>query len=110
MKSNRTIIKIFLALFIVLNFSCEDLVSIDVPTDKLVRSQVFDSEQTVISALTGIYNELYLSSFSNGSRNSISVVSGLSSDNIRNINISNLERMEFEEHQINPANSYNLEL
>ncbi|WP_417369101.1 RagB/SusD family nutrient uptake outer membrane protein [Gelidibacter japonicus] len=110
MKSNRTIIKIFLTLFIVLNFSCEDLVSIDVPTDKLVRSQVFDSEQTIISALTGIYNELYLSSFSNGSRNSISVVSGLSSDNIRNINTSNLERMEFEEHQINPANSYNLEL
>jgi len=110
MKSKITIIKIFLALVIILNSSCEDLVSIDVPTDKLVRSQVFDSEQTAISALTGIYNELYQSSFSNGSRNSISVVSGLSSDNIRNINTSNLERMEFEEHQIYPENSYNLEL
>jgi|TARA_R100000501_G_C2618954_1_gene112384 hypothetical protein len=110
MKSKRTIIKIFLALFIILNSSCEELVSIDVPTDKLVRSQIFDSEQTAISALTGIYNELYQASFSNGSRNSISVVSGLSSDNIRNINTSNLESMEFEEHQINPENSNNLEL
>jgi len=110
MKSNRTIIKILLALTVVLHFGCEDLVSIDVPTNKLVRSQVFDSEQTAISALTGIYNELYLSAFSNGSWNSISVVSGLSSDNLQNINTSNLDRMEFQEHQINPENSYNLEL
>ncbi|CAL66355.1 RagB/SusD family nutrient uptake outer membrane protein [Christiangramia forsetii] len=110
MKSYKIITKIILALAIGFNISCEELVSIDEPTDKLVRSQVFNSEQTIISAMTGIYNELYQSSFSNGSRNSITVLSGLSSDNIRNINTSNLERMEFEEHQINPENSYNLEL
>ncbi|MGC1631573.1 MAG: RagB/SusD family nutrient uptake outer membrane protein [Gelidibacter sp.] len=110
MNSKQTKIKVLLALVIVLNISCENLVSIEVPSDKIVRSQIFDNEQTAISALTGIYNQLYQSSFSNGSRNSITVLAGLSSDNIRNINTSNLERMEFEEHQINPDNSYNLEL
>lgn len=110
MKYYPIIFRLITVVIIAINYSCEDLIEIDDPTDKLVRNQVFNNEQTVISAMTGIYNELFQSSFANGSRNSITVLSGLSSDNIRNINTSNLERMEFEDHEINPENSYNQEL
>lgn len=110
MKYYPIIFRLITVVIIAFNYSCEDLIEIDDPTNKLVRNQVFNNEQTVISAMTGIYNELFQSSFANGSRNSITVLSGLSSDNIRNINTSNVERMEFEDHEINPENSYNQEL
>lgn len=90
--------------------SCEDFVEVDAPNNKLIRDDVFRSEGTAISAMTGIYNELYQSAFSSGSRTSITVLSGLSADNIRNINSTNLERMEFQEHEIKPANLSNLEI
>ena len=90
--------------------SCEDFVEVDSPNNKLIRDQVFENEETAISAMTGIYNELYQSAFSNGSRTSVTVISGLSGDNIRNINTTNLIPMEFQEHEIAPTNSNNLEL
>ncbi len=110
MKINRLIIRTFILLLLSLNFSCEDQVSIDAPTDKLVRSEVFSNDQTAISAMNGIYNELYQADFSSGSRSSVTVLAGLSSDNVQYLNSGNNTMMEFQDHEIAPVNTGNLEL
>ena len=110
MKINRIIIQTFILLLLSLNFSCEDQVSIDAPTDKLVRTEVFSNDQTAISAMNGIYNELYQADFSSGSRSSVTVLAGLSSDNVQYFNRVNLNMREFQDHEIAPTNPGNLEL
>lgn len=110
MKINNKIYKIATFILIGICFSCEEFVTVETPRDKLIRSEVFNNEETAVSAMTGIYNELYQSAFSNGSRTSVTLLSGLSSNNIKNINSTNIVRMEFQEHEITPSNSSNLEL
>ncbi|WP_034888801.1 RagB/SusD family nutrient uptake outer membrane protein [Gillisia sp. Hel_I_29] len=110
MKINRIIIQTFILLLLSFNFSCEDQVSIDAPTDKLVRTEVFSNDQTAISAMNGIYNELYQADFSSGSRSSVTVLAGLSSDNVQYFNSVNLNMMEFQDHEIAPTNPGNLDL
>ncbi|MDT0642606.1 RagB/SusD family nutrient uptake outer membrane protein [Zunongwangia sp. F363] len=110
MKKYKLIIQIFILLLLCANFSCEKLVDIDAPTDKLIREEVFSNEKTAISAMDGIYNELYQAEFSSGSRSSVTVLAGLSSDNLQYFNSVNLNMMEFQDHEITPANPGNLEL
>ena len=110
MKINRLIIRTFILLLLSFHFSCEDVVSIDAPTDKLVRAEVFSNDKTAISAMDGIYNELYQAEFSSGSRSSVTVLAGLSSDNVQYLNSGNITMMEFQDHEIAPTNSSNLEL
>jgi len=110
MKTYKLVIQIFILLLLCTNYSCEKLVVIDAPTDKLIREEVFSNEQTAISAMDGIYNELYQAEFSSGSRSSVTVLAGLSSDNVQYFNSVNLNMMEFQDHQIAPANPGNLEL
>jgi hypothetical protein len=88
--------------------SCEDFLEIDPPIDKIVREDVFNNEATTSSALTGIYNQLFLSAFSNGSEFSITFLAGLSADNVKNISTTNFTRMEFEQNEISPNNANNL--
>jgi hypothetical protein len=76
----------------------------------MVRDLVFNDDATARSAMDGIYNQLFLSAFSNGQRSSITVLSGLSGDIIRNINTTNISRMQFEENELLPDNSNNLDL
>lgn len=102
----RTLFLVFLASF----YSCEELVEIDSPTDKLVREEVFHNNQTAISAMDGIYNELFQADFSSGSRSSVTVLAGLSSGNVQNLNSSNVDMMQFEQHEIDPTNLGNLQL
>ncbi|MDX1718593.1 MAG: RagB/SusD family nutrient uptake outer membrane protein [Salegentibacter mishustinae] len=91
-------------------FSCEDLVSVDTPNNKLVSDQVFKDDATAKSAMVGIYNQLHLAAYSNGSRSSITLLAGLSGDNIRNINTTNFTRMEFEQNELLPENPNNLDI
>jgi hypothetical protein len=88
--------------------SCEDFLEIEAPKDKVVREDVFNNEATTLSALAGIYNQLFLSEFSNGAEFSVTFLAGLSADNIKNISTTNFARMEFEQNEISPANSNNL--
>lgn len=90
--------------------SCEDFVEVDTPNNKLIRTQVFEDDATANSAMTGIYNQLRLAAFSNGSRSSVTLLSGLSADNIRNIYTTNFTRMEFEQNELLPNNPYNLDI
>lgn len=87
--------------------SCEKFVEVEAPDNKLVQDVVFSSDATAKSAMTGIYNQLFLAAFSNGNSSSVTVLSGLSADNIRNIN-NNIVRMEFEQHEVSTDNSGNL--
>ena len=106
---NYNICGIIFLLSIIL-LSCEDFVEVHAPNDKLVRDQVFDTDETAISAMNGIYNQLFLADFSNGYTSSVTFLAGLSADNIQNINTTNLSRMQFEQNEILPNNENNLSL
>lgn len=99
-----------LILLLILIVSCEDFVEIESPANKLVSAQVFNSDETAISAMNGIYNQLSMASFSDGYRNSVTFLSGLSADNLENISTTNLQRMEYQQNQLAPDNQLNLEL
>lgn len=90
--------------------SCEKFVEIDAPDHKITSEEVFSSDETAISAMKGIYNQLSVSSFSNGSTSSITLLAALSADNLRNIRSTNFSRMEFEENEILPTNPNNQNL
>lgn len=91
-------------------FSCEELVEVQSPDNKLVQEVVFNSDATALSAMQGIYNQLFLTEFANGQRNSITILSGLSGNNFQYINTSTPMRMQFEQHELLPDNTSNLEL
>lgn len=90
--------------------SCEDFVEVETPNNKLIRSEVFNSDATATSAMIGIYNQLRLAAFSNGSRSSVTLLAGLSADNIRNINSTNFIRLQFEQNELLPDNPNNLDI
>lgn len=102
----RTII----ALFGFFLLACEEFVEVAPPNNKLIREDVFKSEETAKSAMTGIYNQLFVAAFSNGSRSSVSVLAGLSADNLESLSTSNISRMQFQQNEITPDNQNNLEL
>lgn len=87
--------------------SCEDFVEIDAPTHKIISEDVFSSDDTAIAAMTGIYNQLSVVDFSNGWTNSITMLAGLSADNLECIRTTNLSLMEFQQNEILPENTRN---
>lgn len=110
MKLNK-IQKIGMVIFLSTSLiSCEDFVEVDTPNNSLIRSQIFENDATAKSAMIGIYNQLHLAAFSNGSRSSVTLLSGLSADNIRNINTANFTRMEFEQNELLANNPNNLDI
>ena len=109
----KTKLPISILTILILSFlliSCEDFVEVDSPNNKLIRDEVFGSDETAISAMQGIYNELFVADFSGGYTRSVTFLSGLSADNIQNITTTNLERMAFEENELFPDNQNNLAL
>lgn len=90
--------------------SCEDFLEVEAPDHKIVSETVFNNDETALSAMTGIYNQLASVSFSSGGPSSVSVLAGLSSDNLSPIRETNLPFMEFEQHSILPNNFRNLDL
>src|SRR5690606_9364273 len=88
--------------------SCEDFIEVDVPDSKIVSEVVYSNDETAIGAMTGIYNELYRSSFSSGNRNSVNVLNGLSADDLKVIGTTSLNELEFEQNEIQPSNTSNL--
>ncbi|WP_026837728.1 RagB/SusD family nutrient uptake outer membrane protein [Gillisia sp. JM1] len=90
--------------------SCEDFLEIETPDNKITSEVVFDNDETAISAMTGIYNQLFNSPFSSGGHTSVTVLAGLSADALEPIRTTNLSYMEFEQHEILPDNNRNLNL
>ena len=89
---------------------CEDFVDLEAPDHKIVSEVVFANDETAISAMTGIYNQLFIAQFSRGWMDSVTVLTGLASDELHNIWTTNLGYMEFEQNEILPTNSNNLAL
>jgi hypothetical protein len=106
---NSNTIRILLILPFIL-LSCEDFVEVEAPDNKLVQEVVFNSDATAESAMTGIYNQLFLAAFSSGQTSSVTLLSGLSADNIRNIYTTNIVRVQFEQNELVPDNENNLNI
>lgn len=90
--------------------SCEDFLEIEVPDHKITSEVVFNNDETAISAMTGIYNQLFNSPYSSGGPASVTVLAGLSADVLTPIRTTNLPYMEFDQHEILPDNNRNLSL
>lgn len=90
--------------------SCEDFLEIEAPDNKITSEVVFNNDETALSAMTGIYNQLFNSPFSSGGLSSITVLTGLSADALAPIRSTNLPLMEFEQHEVLPDNNRNLNL
>lgn len=110
MKIKINNIPVFIILLSLTIYSCEDILEIDPPQNKLTKTQVFERDETAISAMQGIYNQLYSNAFSEGFWSSITFLSGLSGDIVEPISMNNLDRLEFQQHEINPDNPLNYEL
>lgn len=90
--------------------SCEDFVEVEAPDHKIVSEVVFSRDETAISAMLGIYNQLIETSFSQGGRGSVTVLASVSSDVLMPFRDTNLTRLEFEQNEIFPNNSSNFSL
>ena len=106
---NNHLFKVLLVAICGFVASCEDFVEVEVPNHKIVSQTVFNNNNTANSTLIGIYNELFRSYWSGGGRNSISVLSGLSADNLR-ITILDSDLIEYEQNEISDQNTFNLNL
>lgn len=103
-KKITTVCAVFMCSLLV---SCEDYLEIEAPDHKIVSETVFDSDETAESVMTGIYNQLSSASFSGGGIGSITVLSGLSGDNLMPTYETNIPYMEFERHEITTDNFKN---
>ena len=110
MKKHKISNPIFIVLLVMLTVSCEDFLEVEAPDNRIVSETVFNSEETALSAMTGIYNELFRASFSSGWENSVHVLAGLSADELQTLRSSDLTLIEFEQNEILPDNSRNLSL
>ncbi|MEQ8420638.1 MAG: RagB/SusD family nutrient uptake outer membrane protein [Arenibacter algicola] len=92
--------------FTMLLISCEKFVDVDVPDHMIVSESVFGDDQSAMSAMQGVYNQLFRADFSSGGGRSVTLLSGLSSDDFK-ITTSSKEYLEYHGNQILIANSYN---
>lgn len=73
---------------IILNFnlSCKKFLDIESPKDKISTSKIFENDDIATSAITGIYSRMIDVGFGSGDNTSISILTGLSSDELKNHN------------------------
>lgn len=89
--------------------SCESFVEVEPPNDRITRTTVFGDDQTALSALKGIYNQLFNTAYAAGGNRSVTFLAGLSGDDFTMTTTSE-EMEEFSENEISPSNSFNLDL
>jgi len=88
--------------------SCKKFVEADPPANRLIAQSVFNNDVTAMSVMTGVYQDMTfnLSQFASGER-SLSVLCGLSADELTNFITTTAVRNEFYTNSINPNNTYN---
>ncbi|MGO3238567.1 MAG: RagB/SusD family nutrient uptake outer membrane protein [Psychroflexus halocasei] len=99
----------FLLFILAICSSCEDFVEVDLPDHKVTRETVFNNDKIARSAMTGIYNQLFNTSYANGGNHSVTFLAGISSDNFK-LTTNNEDMREFNQNNITALNNYNLEL
>lgn len=102
----------YISLGLVLSFliACEDYLEIGAPDHKIVREVVFNDDNTALSAMNGIYNEMFTAHFSMGDENSITVLGGLAADELKHTIETDYSYFEYEQNEISPGNPRNLSL
>lgn len=85
--------------------SCEDFLEIETPHNKIVSETVFKNDETAISTVTGIYNELFNTDFSSGYVSSVTVLAGMSSDVFQMRSETDNRYGPFNQNQISPNGS-----
>jgi hypothetical protein len=85
--------------------SCKKFVESDPPKTALISETVFSSDATATAAITGIYSRMMQSSsdFLSG-ENSITLLSGLSSDELKNYS-TDINQIQFYTSSLSPSNS-----
>ena len=80
----RSLRKEYLLMFTFITLiSCDEFVEIDLPETEIVAETVFQSDATATSALLHLYTEMHnTSSFAGGGLNSITLLQGLSADEL----------------------------
>lgn len=93
-----------LLLLLIISSSCEDFVEVELPSNQVIREDVFSQEESVRGLMQVLFYELSAASFfSSGSSGSVSSVSSLASDEL--INYSTIsEYPEFFEGSLTPNN------
>lgn len=107
----KTILYKKLGMGLIISFlliSCEDFLEIEAPDHKIVNEVVFNSDETALSAMLGIYNQLKLTGFSSGGSHSVVALVSLSADGLKRTDLYDLSYLEFEQNEISPDNSRNL--
>lgn len=96
---------IALSFLIFLLNSCEDNLSVDIPTDKIVIDEAFSDDINATSAILGIYHDLVRESFANSSTTyGAMMFMGLSADEfLANQNRASL--INFQENELNSESS-----
>lgn len=102
-----SLILYFILCFLLL--SCEDFVEVKVPDHKITSKTVFANDQTAQSAMNGIYNQLFNTTFANGGNRSVTFLAGLTADNFVLTTTIN-ELVGFNQNNILATNSFNLDL
>ncbi|SFH37652.1 RagB/SusD family nutrient uptake outer membrane protein [Pedobacter insulae] len=62
--------------------SCEKFLQIGPPKQSLVQSEIFKTDELATTAITGIYSQMALTGYASGNGGSISVITGLSADDL----------------------------
>lgn len=84
--------------------SCEEFVMVETPNFKMVTESVYENDETAEAALDGIYNRLFVSgNFANGYINSVTVLSGLSSDIFQTTSDTDTRYRPFQQNEISPG-------
>jgi len=105
MKRYKIIVVLIGLLPIALIEGCQKFITVDPPVTQLVSSSVFESDQTALSAMNGIYGTLQgPDGFANGGTQSVGFLTGLSSDELTNY-YTYPDQIQFYQNALNKNNN-----
>lgn len=107
MKNHKILSVLFLFAILQVMTSCEDYLEVDTPNYKIDSKTVFANDQTARSALQGVFNQLFNTSFANGGSQSVSFIAALSADTYA-LTSTTQDLVEYHQNQISSDNNYNL--
>jgi hypothetical protein len=101
-----------LIIFFGISFSaCESFLETDLPTSRVVGETVYKNDKTAIAAISGIYHEMqYNNGFASGFYYSVTLLSGMSSDELINYYDDPNTWSEFYQNELTPQHGFNSNL
>lgn len=102
MKSLLKNIRILITVIVLLFSSCKKLITVGPPTNRLIKTAVFENDGSAISAIYGLYSKMIQPNLQFGS-DGLTIYPGLSGDELYNV-IRGTDD-EFLKNSISPANS-----